>query len=135
MTREEFERLPFDEQIGRFLESDLWGYTVCNDYEIVHTDELDEYIEDGVVANLRDSGFADLSRSLNHLCNRIDGYTGQVYRDFYNDWWDDFRPLTERDLSDILDEYSDDEYYAEFFEAEPPEEEGLSFEGIEELIA
>lgn len=134
MTREEFERLPFDEQVWRFLDSDLWNYSVCDDWEIIHTDEIPDRIEDGVINTLREYGVVDLYRSLNQIVRAIDEHDEFVY---WNrcEWWDDMVPLRERDLLSIIDEYSDDEYYESFFEAEPPEEEDLSFEGVEELIA
>lgn len=134
MTRAEFERLPFDDQISTFLDSDLWGYSVCDSWEIIHTDEIPDRIEDWVIDTLREYGVADLYRSLDRVVHSISGHTGYVYWDTYNEWWDDMAPLREDDLLRILDEYSDDEYYAEFFEAEPSEEE-VSFDGVEELIA
>ena len=135
MTRKEFERLPFDEQVGRFLDSDLWNYSVCDAWEIIHADEIPDRIEDGVIDTLREYGVADLYQSLDRIVHAINGHNGFVYWNRYDEWWDDMAPLRARDLLEIIDSYSDDEYYTEFFEAEPPEEEGLSFEGIEELIA
>lgn len=134
MTRKEFERLPFDDQISKFLDSDLWNFSVCDDWEIIHTDEIPDRIEDGVIDTLREYGVEDLYRSLDRILHAINGHNGFVYWDRYDEWWDDMAPLRARDLLEIIDGYSDDEYYAEFFEAEPPEED-LSFDGIEELIA
>ena len=136
MTRKEFERLPLNDQISIFLDSDLWNFSVCDDWEIIHTDEIPDRIEDGVIDTLREYGVADLYHSLDRVVNAIDGwYDGFMYWNRYDEWWDDMAPLTQQRLSDIIDEYSDDEYYESFFEEESPEEEDLSFEGIEELIA
>ena len=135
MTREEFERLPFDDQVSIFLDSDLWNYSVCDAWEIIHTDEIPDRIEDGVIDTLREYGVADLYQSLDRIVHAINGHNGFVYWNRYDEWWDDMAPLRARDLLEIIDSYSDDEYYAEFFEAGQPEEEDLSFEGIEELIA
>ena len=135
MTREEFDRLPFDEQVGRFLDSDLWNYSVCDDWEIIHTDEIPDRIEDRVIDTLRECGVVDLYRSLNQIVRAINGHDGFVYWNRYDEWWDDMAPLTQQGLSDIIDEYLDDEYYDELFEAGPPEEEAITFDGVEELIA
>ena len=135
MTREEFERLPFDEQVRRFLDSDLWDYSVCDDWEIIHTDEIPDRIEDWVIYTLHEFGVVDLYNSLNRIVRATNGYDGFVYWNMRDEYWDDMAPLTQQGLSDILDEYSDDEYYESFFEAEPPEEEAITFDGVEELIA
>lgn len=128
MTKSEFEHLTLDEQLELLFDSELWNGTICQDYEIIHTDRINECIEHRIVDEheLRSYGFEYLHESPELLMCSM--HTGYVCRDLCFDGWSAITPLTKQGLSEILDQYICDELFEE-----PPEEE-VSFDGVEKLI-
>lgn len=125
MTREEFNRLSYHEQIILLSRSKLWS--AINDYyHIIERDALNDEVYEGMDFYMREFGWHDTMRALNRLDSNI-GQSAHVYRFKFQDWYD-FKAFNKGSLAMILDEFRDDDYYKELFEEE------MNFEGVEELI-
>lgn len=135
MTREEFNELSLEQQIYTLeTDADFEGLKTIieNDYDIYDTEDfLYNYIDEQIIELLRRNSWQTLAEWLRCLYDNVGYHDGFIYKGCgYR--WDDFEPLDEYVLSDIINQYSDTDEYAEAF---PPEEEkSLSFEGVEELI-
>ena len=135
MTREEFNELSLVYQIYT-LETydDFEGLKdrIDNDFDIYDTEYFSSYMDEQIEECLRWNNWQVLAECLRYLYDNVGYHDGFVIK-AYEDGWDDFEPLDEIRLADIIDQYSDTDEYAEAFQ--PEEERSLSFEGVEELIA
>lgn len=135
MTREEFNELSLADQLD-VLESDddFEGLKelIDNDFDIYDTEILTSYVDEQIADHLLWNNWQNLAECLRCLYDNVGYHDGFVIK-AYEDGWDDFEPLDEIRLADIIDQYSDTDEYAEAFQ--PEEERSLSFEGVEELIA
>lgn len=128
MTRSEFDRLQFVEQINFLERSKLW-VEINKCYHIVNRGEMNDEVCECADFYIREFGWFDTMRALNKLNSNI-RYSNLVYRfnTQYGGGWSEFKALNKYSLAMILDEFSDDDYYKELFEEE------INFEGVEELI-
>ena len=134
MTRKEFNELSLADQLD-ILESedDFEGLKelIGNDFDIYDSEYFSSYIDEHATEHLRWNNWQDLAECLSNLLSNVGYHDGYVIK-AYEDGWDDFETLDESMLADIIDQYSDTDEYAEAF---PPEEEEITFDGVEELIA
>lgn len=131
MTREEFDRLQFAEQINFLARSKLWD-EINKFYHVIDRSELNDEVYEGIDFYIREFGWFNTMRALNKLDSNI-GDSRLVYR-FNTQYececcWCEFKAFNKSSLAMILDEFSDDDYYKELFEEE------MTFDGVEELIA
>jgi len=130
MTRSEFDRLQFVEQINFLERSKLW-VEINKYYHIVNRGELNDEVYDGIDFYIREFGWVNTMRALNRLDSNIrDSYLVYRYRftTQHECDWCEFKAFNKGSLAIILDEFSDDDYYKELFEEE------MNFSGVEELI-
>lgn len=130
MTREEFDRLQFAEQVNFLARSKLWD-EINEFYHIVDRSEMDAEVYEGIDFYIREFGWFYTMRALNRLDSNIRD-SRLVYRYRFTTQheydWCEYKALNKDSLAMILDEFSDDDYYKELFEEE------MNFEGVEELI-
>ena len=128
MTRSEFDRLQFAEQVNFLARSKLLD-EINKFYHIVDRSELNDEVYEGIDFYIREFGWVNTMRALNRLDSNVRD-SRLVYRfdTHYGCDWCEYKALNKDSLAMILDEFSDDDYYKELFEEE------MNFDGVEELI-
>lgn len=135
MTREEFNELSLEQQIYTLeTDDDFEGIKnlIRSDYDIYDTEDfLYNYIDEQITELLRRNSWQTLAEWLGCLYDNVGYHDGFVYKG-HDDRWDNFKPLDEYTLWDIINQYLDTDECAEAFQLE--KERSLSFDGVEELI-